>query len=169
MKINPHTTLKCVADFVGAKKMVGDPNFVISGLNEIHEVEPGDITFVDHPKYYSKALNSQATTIIINTDEVLCPEGKALIVHDNPLDGRLTQHWNRRARRCRRGLCNRNIFTSNAPNHVYWNTFLQVAIQEENHIYNICNLGIYHIHSYTKQKFSYSSLYSYSIVNINQF
>ena len=38
MKINPHTTLKCVADYVGAKKMIGDPNFVISGLNEIHEV-----------------------------------------------------------------------------------------------------------------------------------
>ena len=64
MKINPHTTLKCVADYVGAIAMVGDPNFVISGLNEIHEVEPGDITFVDHPKYYSKALNSKATTII---------------------------------------------------------------------------------------------------------
>ena len=86
MKINPHTTLKCVADYVGAKKIIGDPNFVISGLNEIHEVEAGDITFVDHPKYYSKALNSNATTIIINTDEVECPEGKALIVHDNPLD-----------------------------------------------------------------------------------
>ena len=39
MKINPHTTLKCVAEYVGAKKMIGDPNFVISGLNEIHEVE----------------------------------------------------------------------------------------------------------------------------------
>mgnify|MGYP003295453751 CR=1 FL=1 len=86
MKINPHTTLKCVADYVGAKKIIGDPNFVISGLNEIHEVEPGDITFVDHPKYYSKALNSLATTIIINSEEVECPEGKALIVHDCPLD-----------------------------------------------------------------------------------
>ena len=86
MKINPHTTLKCVADYAGAKKIIGDPNFVISGLNEIHEVEPGDITFVDHPKYYSKALNSLATTIIINSEEVECPEGKALIVHDCPLD-----------------------------------------------------------------------------------
>ncbi len=39
---------------------------MISGLNEIHMVEAGDITFVDHPKYYDKALNSKATTIIIN-------------------------------------------------------------------------------------------------------
>ena len=82
MKINPHTTLKCVADYVGAKKMIGDPNFVISGLNEIHEVEPGDITFVDHPKYYNKALNSAATTIIINSEEVECPECKNTIELD---------------------------------------------------------------------------------------
>ena len=50
MRIEPNTTLKCVADFIGAKKMIGSPDFIISGLNEIHEVEPGDITFVDHPK-----------------------------------------------------------------------------------------------------------------------
>ena len=86
MRIEPNTTLKCVADFIGAKKMIGSPDFIISGLNEIHEVEPGDITFVDHPKYYSKALNSAATTIIINTDQVDCPEGKALLVHDCPFD-----------------------------------------------------------------------------------
>ena len=82
MRIEPNTTLKCVADFIGAKKMIGSPDFIISGLNEIHEVEPGDITFVDHPKYYSKALNSAATTIIINTDQVDCPDGKALLFQD---------------------------------------------------------------------------------------
>ncbi|MCQ2317877.1 MAG: hypothetical protein MJZ90_03005 [Bacteroidales bacterium] len=86
MRIEPNTTLKCVADFIGATKMIGDPNFVISGLNEIHEVEAGDITFVDHPKYYNKALDSAASTIIINTDKVECPEGKALLVHDCPFD-----------------------------------------------------------------------------------
>ena len=46
-------------------------------------VQPGDITFVDHPKYYNKALKSKATTIIINT-RVECPAGKALLVHDDP-------------------------------------------------------------------------------------
>lgn len=86
MKIQPNTTLKCVADFIEAKKMIGDPNHIISGLNEIHEVEEGDITFVDHPKYYNKALNSKATTIIINNEDVVCPEGKALLIHDNPFD-----------------------------------------------------------------------------------
>lgn len=63
----------------------GDPGFPVLGLNEIHMVEPGDITFVDHPKYYDKALNSAATIIIINK-EVECPQGKALIISDHPFD-----------------------------------------------------------------------------------
>jgi UDP-3-O-[3-hydroxymyristoyl] glucosamine N-acyltransferase len=35
---------------------VGDDNFPVHGMNEIHVVEKGDIVFVDHPKYYDKAL-----------------------------------------------------------------------------------------------------------------
>jgi UDP-3-O-[3-hydroxymyristoyl] glucosamine N-acyltransferase len=61
----------------------GDPDFIISGLNEIHMVEPGDLTFVDHPKYYKKALGSKATTIIINK-KVEKPDGKVLIFSDDP-------------------------------------------------------------------------------------
>jgi UDP-3-O-[3-hydroxymyristoyl] glucosamine N-acyltransferase len=61
----------------------GDQDFEITGINEIHMVAPGDLTFVDHPKYYDKALNSKATTIIINK-EVARPEGKALIISDDP-------------------------------------------------------------------------------------
>jgi UDP-3-O-[3-hydroxymyristoyl] glucosamine N-acyltransferase len=66
-------------------RMIGDPAFIVSGINEIHMVEAGDLTFVDHPKYYNKALNSDATTILINK-EVECPEGKALLIHDMPFD-----------------------------------------------------------------------------------
>ena len=61
----------------------GDPDFQVTGINEIHMVEPGNLTFVDHPKYYDKALNSKATTILINK-EVPRPEGKALIISDDP-------------------------------------------------------------------------------------
>ncbi|NTV83296.1 MAG: UDP-3-O-(3-hydroxymyristoyl)glucosamine N-acyltransferase [Bacteroidales bacterium] len=61
----------------------GDPAFEITGINEIHMVSAGDLTFVDHPKYYDKALNSKATTILINK-EVPCPAGKALIISDDP-------------------------------------------------------------------------------------
>jgi len=52
-------------------------------MNEIHVVQNGDIVFVDHPKYYDKALKSKATTILINK-EVECPEGKALLISDDP-------------------------------------------------------------------------------------
>jgi len=82
MKINPSLTLQTVADFIHAE-FVGNPKHKISGINEIHMVEAGDMTFVDHPKYYTKALNSKATTIIINK-KVDCPKGKALLLSDDP-------------------------------------------------------------------------------------
>ena len=84
MKFSPVLRLAELAKKLQAEYS-GNDDFVISGLNEIHMVEPGDITFVDHPKYYDKALNSKATTIIINK-KVDCPEGKALIFHDKPFD-----------------------------------------------------------------------------------
>ena len=73
---------------------VGDPDFEIKGINEIHVVEPGDIVFVDHPKYYDKALSSAATTILINK-EVACPEGKSLLISEDPFRdfNRLTLHF----------------------------------------------------------------------------
>lgn len=82
MQLDPTLTLATIANLIEAE-YEGDPSLPVTGLNEIHMVEPGDLTFVDHPKYYSKALNSKATTIIIN-QEVSCPEGKALLFHKDP-------------------------------------------------------------------------------------
>lgn len=62
---------------------VGDANFPVLGMNEIHVVENGDIVFVDHPKYYDKALQSKATIVLINK-EVDCPKGKALLISNDP-------------------------------------------------------------------------------------
>lgn len=75
-------TLKTIAELIGAK-YVGDENFQIIGTNEIHRVKKGEIVFVNHPKYYDKALHSEATIILIDK-EVACPEGKALLVSDDP-------------------------------------------------------------------------------------
>lgn len=75
-------TLKTIAELIGAK-YVGDENFQIFGTNEIHRVKKGEIVFVNHPKYYDKALHSEATIILIDK-EVECPEGKALLVSDDP-------------------------------------------------------------------------------------
>ncbi|MFI1743959.1 UDP-3-O-(3-hydroxymyristoyl)glucosamine N-acyltransferase [Thalassobellus sediminis] len=78
---NPHT-LKQIAQLIDCN-FVGEEAFQVLGINEIHVVESGDIVFVDHPKYYDKALNSAATIILINK-EVECPKGKALLISDDP-------------------------------------------------------------------------------------
>lgn len=65
-------------------QLLGDPHAMIMGINEIHMVENGDITFVDHPKYYEKALNSAASFILINKSEVQIPEGKTIFVCPDP-------------------------------------------------------------------------------------
>lgn len=82
MKLKKNHSLKEIAGIIQCE-FVGNPDHVISGLNEIHVVVPGDIVFVDHPKYYDKALNSAATTILINK-KVECPQGKALLISDDP-------------------------------------------------------------------------------------
>jgi len=65
-------------------RLVGQPDRLVLGLNEIHKVEDGDISFVDHPKYYQKCLNSKASVVLINK-ELACPEDKTLIVHEDPV------------------------------------------------------------------------------------
>lgn len=93
MKFKSQETLSSIAALIGAN-YVGDATFPILGLNEIHIVESGDIVFVDHPKYYKKALSSNATIILINK-EVDCPEGKALLISDDPFRdfNRIIKHF----------------------------------------------------------------------------
>lgn len=88
----PHT-LKQIAQLIDCE-FIGKEDFSVLGMNEIHVVEAGDIVFVDHPKYYDKALNSKATIILINKI-VDCPEGKALLISDDPFRdfNKLTNHF----------------------------------------------------------------------------
>ena len=94
MKFPRTYTLKEISELIDSE-YVGDENFSVLGMNEIHVVEPGDIVFVDHPKYYDKALESDATTILINK-KVKCPEGKALLISDDPFRdfNKLTAYFN---------------------------------------------------------------------------
>ncbi len=93
MKFTKKITLQEIALILDCE-FVGDINFPVYGMNEIHVVEQGDIVFVDHPKYYEKALNSAATIILINK-KVDCPEGKALLISDDPFRdfNILTRHF----------------------------------------------------------------------------
>ena len=82
MKFNKSQTLQQIANLLQCE-FIGNPDFEVLGMNEIHVVSPGDIVFVDHPKYYQKALDSAATIILINK-KVDCPAGKALLITDDP-------------------------------------------------------------------------------------
>ena len=93
MRLDRRYTVKEIAAIIGCS-FVGDENHKVNGINEIHKVVDGDLVFVDHPKYYDKALVSAATTILIDK-KVDCPEGKALIISDTPFDdyNKLTRHF----------------------------------------------------------------------------
>ncbi len=82
MKLHPAQRLSDLAALIRCE-FEGDPDSLITGINEIHKVGAGDLVFVDHPKYYDKALQSAATFVLIN-QRVPCPPGKALLFSDDP-------------------------------------------------------------------------------------
>jgi len=94
MKFKKPQTLKQIASLLNID-FIGDADFQVLGINEIHVVQRGDIVFVDHPKYYDKALKSAATTILINK-KVDCPNGKSLLISDDPFNdfNKITKHFN---------------------------------------------------------------------------
>ena len=93
MKLPRKYSLQEIAELLNVT-YVGSADFPVYGFNEIHVVEEGDIVFVDHPKYYDKALKSKATIVLINK-EVECPEGKALLISEDPFTdfNKLTKHF----------------------------------------------------------------------------
>lgn len=84
MRFDTPITAAWIAQYIDAR-LIGDGNASATGINEIHKVEPGDISFVDFEKYYNKCLQSAATFIIINK-EVPAPSGKVLFVCEDPFE-----------------------------------------------------------------------------------
>ncbi len=84
MRFPSPVSVKWIASFINAA-LIGNDTTGATGINEIHKVENGDLVFVDHPKYYDKCINSAATFIIINK-KTECPDGKTLLVVDNPFE-----------------------------------------------------------------------------------
>lgn len=84
MKFEYPIRLSEIAEMSGCE-LIGDAGFMVKGINEIHMVKQGDITFVDHPKYYKKALTSAASVVIIN-QKVEKPEGKHLLFTEDPFN-----------------------------------------------------------------------------------
>lgn len=84
MKFPQPIPVLSIAEEIDAK-VIGLESLLATGINELHKVEPGDITFVDAKKYFKKSLNSAASIIIIN-ETIPCPEGKVLLVCDDPFE-----------------------------------------------------------------------------------
>lgn len=84
MQFPSPVSVQWIAEMIQAK-LSGNTNGQATGINELHKVEQGDLVFVDHPKYYEKCINSAASFIIINKDMDV-PEGKTLLVVENPFE-----------------------------------------------------------------------------------
>ena len=88
MKFPSPVSVQWIADFIGAE-LIGNEQGFATGINELHKVEPGDLAFVDHPKYYAACIHSAASFIIID-QRTEVPPGKALLVVPQPFEAYLS-------------------------------------------------------------------------------
>ncbi|MEI9944045.1 MAG: UDP-3-O-(3-hydroxymyristoyl)glucosamine N-acyltransferase [Chitinophagaceae bacterium] len=84
MRFDKPVPLAEIAKLIHAE-LIGNTTASATGINEIHKVEQGDLVFVDHPKYYETCINSAASFIIINK-KTQFPEGKALLITEEPFE-----------------------------------------------------------------------------------
>ncbi|MEN9340018.1 MAG: hypothetical protein RIQ62_1330 [Bacteroidota bacterium] len=93
MKLKAPVNVKWIANFIGAE-LIGDEQIDADGINEVHKITPGDISFVDIEKYYARLLNSEAAVVIMNK-VVECPPGKALLITKDPAGAyvKLVKHF----------------------------------------------------------------------------
>lgn len=93
MKFPTAVPVTSIATLIGAE-LHGNIHAMVTGINEIHKVEEGDLVFVDHPKYYNTCIASAASFIIIDqlTD---FPENKCLLVVDQPFEAylKIVRHY----------------------------------------------------------------------------
>lgn len=94
MRFQQPIPVKEIASLLQAR-ILGNTSAAATGINEIHVVEKGDLVFVDHPKYYEKCIQSAASFIIINK-ETDFPEGKTLLIVDDPFEAylKIIEHYN---------------------------------------------------------------------------
>lgn len=85
MKFDKPIPIQKIATRLKAE-IIGDDSLNALGINEIHNVKAGDITFSDVRKYFEKALNSDATFIILNELPDAIPEGKIVLIHPKPFE-----------------------------------------------------------------------------------
>jgi UDP-3-O-[3-hydroxymyristoyl] glucosamine N-acyltransferase len=88
MRFPSPVSVQWLAEWLNAE-LLGNKDGLATGINELHKVENGDLAFVDHPKYYAACIHSAADFIIINTNDQPIPEGKSLLVVEQPFEAYL--------------------------------------------------------------------------------
>ena len=81
MKLPESVSAKTIASILSLPEPTTDLS--IKGLSEIHRAEKGELTFIDHPRYYTYVNRSEATFFLINT-RLEAPADKVLIYSDDP-------------------------------------------------------------------------------------
>jgi UDP-3-O-[3-hydroxymyristoyl] glucosamine N-acyltransferase len=84
LKFSEPISVSDLAAQLGAN-CVGDGGLILLGINEIHRVEKGDITFCDNAKYIRKAFESEASCVLVN-QVFEATEGKVQLVVEKPFD-----------------------------------------------------------------------------------
>ncbi len=74
-------TLSEIAKYIDGE-VAGDGHLVIKGIHGIKNAGPGDLTFIDNPKYATFAQDTKASAII--TPRTMTVAGKSIIRTDNP-------------------------------------------------------------------------------------
>jgi UDP-3-O-[3-hydroxymyristoyl] glucosamine N-acyltransferase len=176
MKFNAPVNISDIALWTSSE-IIGDRHALVYGLNEIHNVTQGDITFVDHEKYYDFTLASNASVIIINK-KIETPAGKTLLYNKNPFEA-----YNALARRFKPDVFSERSISSSAtigletfihPNAVVGELVKigkNCIIHPNVTIYNYCEIGdnvIIHANTtigsdafyYKRQKTHYDKMHS---------
>ncbi|MCF8464724.1 MAG: UDP-3-O-(3-hydroxymyristoyl)glucosamine N-acyltransferase [Flavobacteriales bacterium] len=82
MKFDNPISAANLAAKLGAE-CIGDGKIKLTGINEIHRVTEGDITFCDNSKYITPALASAASCVLVN-ERFEAPKGKVLLLLEKP-------------------------------------------------------------------------------------
>src|SRR5437588_852039 len=76
-------SLKSVAEFIHAR-LIGDGNTEVRGVASIKSAKPGDLVFVEDPKFLAAALSSNASAVIAGEFAANENSGKLLLIVSDP-------------------------------------------------------------------------------------
>lgn len=85
MRFTKKLSLQEVLSIISVKEVIGNKYSEVKGINEIHKIEEGDLTFVDAPKYYQKTLGTKAHFVIMDQRPQVETD-KVILLSDEPFE-----------------------------------------------------------------------------------